>query len=127
MYFKISKNIVRLHDSWLSEDADPNVLYYYDNRFVHSQPGMVDSKAILPLLSVQITMDEDFIIFERKIMTLPYAFSLIGGMMGITFAVIRVLLTLFHGYLLRWSLIKRLILAPHGMSGDKKVRIQPTT
>jgi hypothetical protein len=86
---------------------------------------MVDSKAILPLLSIQFTMDEDFIIFERKIMTLPYAFSLIGGMMGITFAAVRVLLNLFQGYLLRLSLIKRLMLSPHNMPSDKKVRTEP--
>jgi hypothetical protein len=75
------------------EDSSPQEVYYYDKRFVHSQPGMVDPKVFMPLLSIQFTMDENYITYERKVMTLPYAFSLVGGLMGLSFSVVRVLLS----------------------------------
>jgi hypothetical protein len=55
-------------------------------------------------------MDENYVTYERKVMTLPYAFSLIGGMMGISFSAVRVLLTLVQSHLFHWSLIKSLLL-----------------
>lgn len=65
-------------------------------------------------------------------MTLPYAFSMVGGLMGITFSALEVLLIFFQRNILEMTLIKHLFyrhdvpkLEPQQASGKvKKIPIK---
>jgi hypothetical protein len=53
-------------------------------------------------------LDENYQTYQRKVMTLPYAFSMVGGLMGITFSALEVLLFFFQRNILEMTLIKHL-------------------
>lgn len=81
---------------------------YLDYRFIQFQPGIVDSENLLPLLSLQFLLDENYQSYQRKVLTLPYAFSMVGGLMGLTFSGLEILLVFFQRNILEMTLIKHL-------------------
>eukprot|EP00347_Sterkiella_histriomuscorum_P004199 403361367 len=82
---KYTRNQVTTKDSWLTASLFSNDYTYYTGRLEYTQIGTRDLAATWSLFSVEIDMDEGFVLTERSVMTILDAFSIVGGMMGITF------------------------------------------
>jgi hypothetical protein len=80
-------------DSWLSDLVSPTELYFTDLRFAHLQPGSLDKKNKLALLTVDFTLDENIAHYNRRVHTIADVFSNVGGLMGIVLAMVSFLLS----------------------------------
>eukprot|EP00347_Sterkiella_histriomuscorum_P001005 403373704 len=82
---KYTRNKVTTKDSWLTTNLFSNDYTYYTGRLEYTQIGTRELAAGWSMFSVEIDMDEGFVLTERSVMTILDAFSIVGGMMGITF------------------------------------------
>ena len=79
-----------LLDTWLSSLLPPETLSYLDFRYSHYQQGAYSVN--MPLLSVGFQMDENSLKYVRKVQSIADILSLTGGLMGMLFAVITIVL-----------------------------------
>ena len=91
-YYKISQNLITLLDSWVSDLLPPTLREYFDMRFVHFQQGVPDMDTNMTLITVGFGLDENVLHFSRRVQTIADVFSAIGGLMGISMAICKILL-----------------------------------
>ena len=83
---KYTQNIVNTADSWLTSNLFNDEYVYYTGRLEYTQIGTRELDAGWSLFSIEIDMDEGYVKTSRTVMTILDAFSIVGGLMGITFA-----------------------------------------
>jgi hypothetical protein len=62
-------------------------------RFTHIQPGVPDMDTNMPLITVGFGLDENVAHFSRRVLTMADVFSATGGLMGISMAICKMLLS----------------------------------
>lgn len=80
---KISMNYLILNDEWVTNLMSPKNISYVDFRFAMTSIGMPDATPYEPLHKIMFTFDENMLIYERKLVTLPDIIAQTGGLMGI--------------------------------------------
>ncbi|CDW88410.1 UNKNOWN [Stylonychia lemnae] len=115
---KYAFNYAQTQDSWLANAYDNKNLTYFSARSDYSQIGTRSIEADWSLFSVEIDLDSDYIITNRKVMTILDAFSNVGGLMGIVFAMTGFMIKGIQEQLFLQSIIKRIFLFRD--SGKKK-------
>ena len=127
-YYKISQNLITLLDSWVSDLLPPTLREYFDMRFVHLQPGVPDLDAKQSLITVGFGLDENVLHFSRRVQTIADVFSAIGGLMGISMAICKILLAPLQLQLFRSSLLKKLFFVSSQVleGGENNLQSLPT-
>eukprot|EP00347_Sterkiella_histriomuscorum_P006039 403354296 len=105
---KYTKNEVTTRDSWLTTNLFSKDYIYYTGRLEYTQIGTRELAATWSLFSVEIDMDEGFVLTERSVMTILDAFSIVGGMMGITFTFTQYLIEKFQESMFLASIIGKI-------------------
>lgn len=82
---KYTRNMATTKDSWLTSAIYNKNYPYFAGRFDYTQIGTRNLDAEWSMFSIEIDMDEGYVLTERTVMTILDAFSNVGGMMGITF------------------------------------------
>lgn len=79
MNFAITK------DSWLTSKLWQKNITYFKARNDYTQIGTRLLDAGWSLFSIEIDLDEDYMINQRTVLTLVDSFSIVGGLMGVLF------------------------------------------
>eukprot|EP00347_Sterkiella_histriomuscorum_P002450 403368102 len=106
--FKYSLNYAITQDSWLANAYDNKNLTYSTIRSDYLQIGTRELKSIWPLLSIQIDLDQDYVVTQRTVMTVLDAFSNVGGLMGIIIPFISMFMSRIQHQLFMQSIIKQI-------------------
>lgn len=107
-YFKVSENHVTLSDSLLGSLFPSSAHDFIDIRSFWSPIGMPDPAQFMPLIAVIFLLDENASTTERKVVTIADALSKTGGLMGIIFSLVSVLVTYVESQLFISSLMKKM-------------------
>jgi|LauGreDrversion4_2_1035121.scaffolds.fasta_scaffold190901_1 hypothetical protein len=91
--FKISKNEVSLTDSWISEYLGNSNHEYFDLRETPSTIKQYSTRQRVKGYTIaSFYFDEVSTNTERQVQNLTYAFSIIGGFMGIITMIMKVMI-----------------------------------
>eukprot|EP00347_Sterkiella_histriomuscorum_P014517 403360576 len=121
---KYTKNEVTTRDSWLTTNLFSKDYTYYTGRLEYTQIGTRELAATWSLFSVEIDMDEGFVLTERSVMTILDAFSIVGGMMGITFTFTQYLIEKFQESMFLASIVGK-IFYQSNTKKSQKIQILP--
>ncbi|CDW86005.1 UNKNOWN [Stylonychia lemnae] len=105
---KYTQNIVNTADSWLTSNLFNNDYVYYTGRLEYTQIGTRELDAGWSLFSVEIDMDEGYVKSGRTVMTILDAFSIVGGLMGITFTFFQYFMETIQEKLFMSSIISKI-------------------
>eukprot|EP00347_Sterkiella_histriomuscorum_P001799 403370634 len=108
--FKYSLNYAITQDSWLANSYDNKNLTYSTIRSDYLQVGTRDFESMWSLFSIEIDLDQDYMVTQRTVMTVVDAFSNVGGLMGIIIPLISMLMSRIQHQLFMQSIIKRIFL-----------------
>lgn len=92
-YYKVSQNFVSDYISWFSTLIPPLVYPYIDMRFVLIEPATRDFSKNLPLLTLEIDIDDSILRFKRQVVTITENLSTIGGLIGSVVVLLRIVLS----------------------------------
>ena len=88
--FKISSNQINLYDSWTTEFLTPDTKTFIDLKQLPDVIGMSDPS--WPYIQITFALDETSQSFERRVQTLSFAMSIIGGLIGLVTSIIFVVM-----------------------------------
>ncbi|CDW78965.1 UNKNOWN [Stylonychia lemnae] len=106
--FNLKLSGVNTADSWLTSNLFGNEFVYYTGRLEYTQIGTRELDAGWSLFSVEIDMDEGYVKTGRTVMTILDAFSIVGGLMGITFAFFQYFMEAIQEKLFMSSIISKI-------------------
>eukprot|EP00347_Sterkiella_histriomuscorum_P020349 403338149 len=108
--FKYSLNYAITQDSWLANAYDNKNLTYHTIRSDYLQIGTRNLGSEWMLFTIEIDLDQDYMVTQRTVMTILDAFSNVGGLMGIMIPLISLLISGIQHQLFMQSIIKRVFL-----------------
>jgi hypothetical protein len=61
-------------------------------RQMRFQQGLINERFAFPLISIEFGLDEQVSHYQREIQTVPDALSIVGGLMGFSLAILKILI-----------------------------------
>jgi hypothetical protein len=106
---KISNNVVNLYDSWLTDMIEPQKSDFFSFSLYNTFYAEYNPEANNPLANIYILLDETSTIYERRVQTFSYAFSMTGGLLSFVSAILNFVLGSLerHLFLLKKMFFKR--------------------
>ena len=111
-FYKLSMNKVTLFDSWLSEYLNIREESYIDMKQIPSNLRLnsPETDLIQGIDVIGFYLDESVLSIERQVQNLTFAFSIVGGLMGIVLMIAQFFVGLFQEHLFYSSIMRQVYL-----------------